>query len=154
LRDHEGEYGIECPIAGEAWSKGGRQTRKHWRKLEKGKKSATKKKHTDEESFGDDTKFVIHLLKSVFRKLQDVGETFDIKVPHEAYKDPSVKGLSFRIHGLAKKVENHPLVNWASHIIVDDSGSDVSHGGDDGSNGSHDGDDSGTTTLFKKQNIH
>jgi hypothetical protein len=27
----------------------------HWRKLEKGKKSASKKKHTNEESFGDDT---------------------------------------------------------------------------------------------------
>jgi hypothetical protein len=39
--------------------------------LEKGKELATK--DTDEESFFDDTKFSIELLRSAFRKLEDVG---------------------------------------------------------------------------------
>jgi hypothetical protein len=49
------------------------------------------------------------------------------------YKDPSVKGLGFEIHGLAEKLENVPVVKWAarSHIVFDDGGSD----GDDGSHG-------------------
>jgi hypothetical protein len=69
------------------------------------------------------------------------------------YKDLSVKGLAFRIHGLAKKLENLPVVTRAarSHFF-DEGGSDGddgshgdsdSHGGDDGSHG---GDDSGTPT--------
>jgi hypothetical protein len=60
----------------------------------------TKKKDADEEPFVDDTKFAVHLLNSTFNKIQDVGEAFDIKLPHEVDKDPSVKGLSLRIHRL------------------------------------------------------
>jgi hypothetical protein len=41
------------------------------RKLEKGKEPATK--DADEEPFFDDTKFAVDLLKSAFRKLEDVG---------------------------------------------------------------------------------
>jgi hypothetical protein len=70
--------------------------------LEKGKESAAK--HTDEEPLFDDTKFAVELLKSAFRKLEDVGEAFDIKGHHDVYKDPSVKGLAFRIHELAEKL--------------------------------------------------
>jgi hypothetical protein len=46
------------------------------------------------------------------------------------YKDPSMKGLAFRIYGLAKKLENLPVVKWAAHrhFFFDDGGS----GGDDG----------------------
>jgi hypothetical protein len=76
---------------------------------------------------------------------------------HDVYKDPSVKGLAFRIHGLAEKLENLPVVKWAAcrHFIFDDGGSDGedgSHGddsshvgsdGDDGSHGSDDGSDGG-----------
>jgi hypothetical protein len=54
------------------------------------------------------------------------------------YKDPSVKGLAFRIHELAEKLENLPMVKRATrrHFFFDDAGSD----GDDGSH------DSGTPT--------
>jgi hypothetical protein len=69
------------------------------------------------------------------------------------YKDPSVKGLAFRIHGLAEKLENLPVVKQAArrHFIFDDGGSDSddSSHGDDGSHdddGSHGGDDGGTPT--------
>jgi hypothetical protein len=53
------------------------------------------------------------------------------------YKDPSVKGLAFRIHGLAEKLKNLPVVKRAArrHFVFDDGGSDdddSSHGGDDG----------------------
>jgi hypothetical protein len=63
------------------------------------------------------------------------------------YKDPSVKDLAFRIHGLAEKLENLPVVKRAAsrHFFFDDDSSD----GDDGNHGndhSHDGDDSGTPT--------
>jgi hypothetical protein len=55
--------------------------------------------------------------------------------------------LAFRIHGLAKKLENLPVVKEAArrHFVFDYGGSD----GDDGSHdddGSHNGDDGGTPT--------
>jgi hypothetical protein len=60
------------------------------------------------------------------------------------YKDPSVKGLAFRIHELAEKLENLPVVKRAAHrhFFFDDDGSD-SDNGSHGDNGSH---DSGTPT--------
>jgi hypothetical protein len=99
-------------------------------------------KDADEKLLFDNTKFAVELLRSAFRKLEGVGEAFDIKAHHDVYKDPSVKGLAFRIHGLAEKLENIPVVKWAArrHFFFDDDGS----GGDDGSHsddGSHDGDD-------------
>jgi hypothetical protein len=115
------------------------------KKLEKGKEPVTK--DADEEPFFDDTKFAVELLMSAFRKLEDVGAAFDIKAHHDVYKDPSVKGLAFRIHGVAEKLENLHVVKRAArrHFIFDDDGSDDSHnndrshGGDDGSHGSDDG---------------
>jgi hypothetical protein len=76
--------------------------------LEKGKELAAK--DADEEPLFDDTKFILELLRCTFRKLEGVGEAFDIKAHHDVYKDPSVKGLTFRIHGLAEKLENLPMV--------------------------------------------
>jgi hypothetical protein len=121
----------------------------HQKKLEKGKDPATKE--ADEELFFDDTKFAVELLRSAFRKLEDVGATFDIKAHHDVYKDPSVKGLTFRIHGLAEKLEKLPVVRRATHrhFVFDDGGSDgndSSHG-DSNDNSSHDGDDGGTPTV-------
>jgi hypothetical protein len=86
--------------------------------------------------------------RSAFRKLEGVGDAFDIKAHNDVYKDPSVKGLAFRIHGLAEKLEKLPVVKRAAHhhFFFDDGGSDGSHGGDDGNDGSHGGDDSGTPT--------
>jgi hypothetical protein len=57
-----------------------------------------------------------------------------------------LKGLAFRIHGLAEKLENLPVVKRAArrHCFFDDDGSDGvdgSHGdggGDDGSQGDDD----------------
>jgi hypothetical protein len=61
------------------------------------------------------------------------------------YKDPTVKGLAFRIHGLAEKLENLPVVKRAAryHFFFDDGGSDGDEGshGDDGSHGNDGGDD-------------
>jgi hypothetical protein len=74
--------------------------------LEKGKKLEAK--NVDEELLFDDTKFVVELLRSTFRKLEGVGEAFDIKAHHYVYKDPSMNGLAFRIQGFAKKLENPP----------------------------------------------
>jgi hypothetical protein len=79
-----------------------------------------------------------------------VGEAFDIQAPHDVYKDPTLKGLVFRIHWLAEKLENLPVVKRAAcrHFFFDDDGSDDddgSHGNDDGDDGSYDG-DSGTPT--------
>jgi hypothetical protein len=112
---------------------------RHRKKLEKGKEPAAK--DTDKEPLFNDTQFAIELLKSAFRKLEGVGEAFDIKAHHDVYKDPSMKGLTFKIHGLAEKLENVPVVKRAArrHFFFDDSGSD----GDDGSHG---GDDGGTPT--------
>jgi hypothetical protein len=117
--------------------------------LEKGKEPVAK--DDNEEPLFDDTNFAVKLLKSVFRKLEGVGATFDIKAHHDVYEDPSVKGVAFRIHGLAEKFENLPVVKRAArrHFIFDDGGSDgddSSHGGDDGDDKSHDGDDGGTPT--------
>jgi hypothetical protein len=119
----------------------------HWRKLEKGEEPTTK--DADEEPFFDDAKFVIYLLKSAFRKLEDVGAAFNIKVHHEVDKDPSVKGLAFRIHGLAERLEKLPVVKRVGrHFVFDNGsdGSDGSHSDDDSSDSSHGDDDSGTST--------
>jgi hypothetical protein len=107
-------------------------------KLEKGKEPAAK--DTDEEPLFDDNKFVVKLLRSTLKKLEGVGDAFDIKVHHDVYKDPSVKGLAFRIHGLAEKLENLPVVKQAArrHFFDD--------GGTDGDDGSNDDDDGGTLT--------
>jgi hypothetical protein len=124
------------------------------KKLEKGKESVAK--DADKEPLFDDNKFTAELLRSAFRKLQGVGEAFDIKAHHDVYKDPTLKGLAFRIHGLAEKLENLPMVKRAArcHFFFDDGGSDGdddshgdngSHGNDDGDDGSHDG-DGGTPT--------
>jgi hypothetical protein len=52
-----------------------------------------------------------------------------------------MKGLAFRIHGLAEKLENLTVVKRAAlrHFFFDD-------GGSDGDEGSHGGDDGGTPT--------
>jgi hypothetical protein len=106
--------------------------------LEKGKESATK--DADEEPLFDDNKFAVELLRSGFRKLDGVGEPFDIRAHHDAYKDWTLKGLAFRIHWLAEKLENLSVVKRAArrHFFFNDDGSD----GDDGSQGG----DGGTTT--------
>jgi hypothetical protein len=109
-------------------------------------------KDADEEPFFDDTKFSVDLLKSAFRNIEDVGAAFNIKAHHEMDKDPSMKGLTFRIHGFVERLEKLPVVKRASrHFDFDDGGdtSDGSHIGDDSSDDSHtgdDGDDSGTPT--------
>jgi hypothetical protein len=119
------------------------------KKLEKGKELAAK--DTDEELLFNDTKFAVELNKSAFRKLEGVGEAFDIKAHRDVYKDQSVKGLAFRIHGLVEKLENLPMVKRAArrHLFFNDGssdGDDNNHGGDDGDDGSHSGDDGGTPT--------
>jgi hypothetical protein len=117
---------------------------RHRKKLEKGKELAAK--DADEEPLFDDNKFAVELLRSAFRKHEGVGEAFDIKAHHDAYKDPTLKGLAFRIHGLAEKLENLPVVKQAArrHFFFDDCGSDGDDGshGDDGSQGG----DGGTPT--------
>jgi hypothetical protein len=101
------------------------------KKLEKGKEPAAK--DADEKPLFDDNKFAAELLRSAFRKLEGVGEAFDIKAHHDAYKDPTLKGLAFRILGLAEKLENLPVVKQAArrHFFFDD-GDDGSQGGDGG----------------------
>jgi hypothetical protein len=114
---------------------------RHRKKLEKGKELVTK--DADEEPLFDDNKFAAELVRSAFGKLQGVGKAFDIKAHHDVYKDPTLKGLALRIHGLAVKLENLPVVKWAArhHFFFDDGGSDSDdgihgdHGGDDGSQG-------------------
>jgi hypothetical protein len=117
------------------------------KKLEKGKEPAAK--DADEEPLFDDNEFATELLRSAFKKLEGIGEAFDIKAHHDAYKDPTLKGLAFRIHGFAKKLENLPVVKQASHLhFFDDRGSDGDdgrHSDDDGDDGSQGGDD-GTPT--------
>jgi hypothetical protein len=118
------------------------------KKLDKGKEPAAK--DADEEPLFDDTKFTVELLWSTFRKLEGVDEAFEIKAHHDVHKDPSVKGLTFRIHGLAEKLKNLPVVERAARRhFFDDGGSDGddgnhrddgSHSGYDGDNGSHGGD--------------
>jgi hypothetical protein len=109
------------------------------KKLEKGKEPAAK--DADEEPLFNDNKFVAELLRSVFRKLQGVGEAFDIKAHHDVYKDPTLKGLAFRINGLAIKLENLPVVKRGAcrHFFFFNNGSSD---GDDGSQGG----DGGTLT--------
>jgi hypothetical protein len=112
------------------------------KKLEKGKEPAAK--DADEEPLFDDNKFTAEMLRSAFRKLEGFGEAFDIKAQHDAYKDPTLKGLAFRIHGLAEKLENLPVFKRATRrrFFFDDGGSDGDDGGDDGSQGG----DGGTPT--------
>jgi hypothetical protein len=120
------------------------------KKLEKGKEPAAM--DANEEPLFDDTKFAVELLRSAFRKFEGVGKAFDIKAHHDLYKDSSVKGLAFRIHGLAEKLENLPVVKRAArhHFFFNDDGSDGDdgshgddsiHSGDDGDDDSHGGDD-------------
>jgi hypothetical protein len=110
--------------------------------LEKGKEPAAK--DADEELLFDDNKFAAELLRSAFRKLQGVGEAFNIKVHHDVYKDLTLKGLAFRIHRLVEKLENHPVVKRAArrHFFFDDGVSDGDDGShdNDGDDGSHDND--------------
>jgi hypothetical protein len=82
------------------------------KKLEKVKEPAAK--DADKEPLFDDTRFAVELLRSAFRKLEGVGEAFDIKAHHDVYKDLNVKGLAFRIHRLAEKLENLPVVKRAT----------------------------------------
>jgi hypothetical protein len=116
--------------------------------LEKGKEPAAK--DADEEPLFDDNKFTTELLRSAFRKLEGVGEAFDIKAHHDVYKDPIVKGIAFRIHGLAEKLENLPVVQRAGRCLFffDDDGSNGDNGShsDNGSHGNNGGDDGGTPT--------
>jgi hypothetical protein len=127
-------------------TKGGRRQRKpSSEEVGEGKEPTTK--DANEESFFNDTKFTVDLLRSAFRKLEDVGMAFDIKAHHDVYKDPSVKGLAFRIHRLAERLQNLPVVKRAArrHFVFDDDGSD----GDDSNHDDdscHGGDDSGTLT--------
>jgi hypothetical protein len=122
------------------------------KKLEKGKELTAK--DADEEPLFDDNKFAAELLRSAFRKLEGVGEAFDIKAHHDAYKDPSVKGLAFRINGLDEKLENLPVVKRAAHrhFFFDDDGSGGDNGnhrdggGDDGGDDGSQGGDGGTPT--------
>jgi hypothetical protein len=122
------------------------------KKLDKGKEPAAK--DADKEPLFDDNKFAVELLRRTFRKLEGVGESFHIKVHHDVYKDPTVKGLAFRIHGLAEKLENLPVVKRAAcrYFFFEGGGSDSddgSHGGNGGNDGSHSGDggdDGGTPT--------
>jgi hypothetical protein len=120
----------------------------HRKKLEKGKEPAAK--DADEEQLFDETKFAVGLLRTAFRKLEGIGEAFDIKAHHDAYKYPTLKGLTFRIHGLAEKLETLPVVKWAAHrhFFFNDGGSDGDDGrhGDDSGNGGSQGGDSGTPT--------
>jgi ribosomal protein S8E len=113
------------------------------KKLEKGKEPAAK--DADEEPLFDDNKFAAELLRRAFRKLQGVGEAFDIKAHHDMYKDPTLKGLAFRIHRLAEKLENlHVVKRSARHHFFFDDGShdgDDNNHGDDGNHGNDGGDD-------------
>jgi hypothetical protein len=124
------------------------------KKLEKGKESAAK--DADEEPLFDDNKFATKLLRRTFRKLQSVGEAFDIKAHDDVYKDPTLKGLAFRIQRMGEKLENIRVVKRAArrHFFFDDSSydsddgshsDDGTHGNDDSDDGSH-GNDGGTPT--------
>jgi hypothetical protein len=80
-------------------------------------------------------------------------EAFDIKAHHDVYKDPTLKGLAFRIYGLAKNLENLPVVKRAArrYFFFDDGvsdGDDGSHsdGSGHGNDGGDGGDDGGTPT--------
>jgi hypothetical protein len=62
------------------------------KKLEKGKELAAK--DADKELLFNDNNFTAEQLRSAFRKLQGVGEAFDIKAHHDVYKDLTLKDLS------------------------------------------------------------
>jgi hypothetical protein len=66
------------------------------------------------------------------------------------YKDPTLKGLAFRIHGLAEKLENVPVVKRATrrHFFFDGNGSNGDNGshGDGGGNDGSQGGNGGTPT--------
>jgi hypothetical protein len=51
------------------------------KKLEKGKEPAAM--DAGDEPLFDNTKFTVELLRSAFRKLEGVGEAFDIKAHHD-----------------------------------------------------------------------
>jgi hypothetical protein len=72
-----------------------------------------RREDADEEPLFDDTKFAVELLRSAFRKLEGFGEAFDIRAHHDVCKYPSVKDLTFRIHGLVEKLVNLP---WSSKL--------------------------------------
>jgi hypothetical protein len=99
-------------------------------------------KDADEEPLFDDNKFAAELLRSAFRKLEGVVEAFGIKAHHDVYKDLTLNGLAFRMHGLAVKFENLPVVKRAArrYFFFNDGGSDSDNGnhGDDGSDDSDD----------------
>jgi hypothetical protein len=140
LRSPRGGDGVEEPTAIEAGTKRGRRRRKpSSEEVREGEGPAAK--DADEEPLFDDNKLAAELLRSAIRK--GVGEAFDIKAHHDVYKDPTLKGLTFRIHGLAEKLENLPVVKRAAcrHFFFDDGGSDD----DDGSHDTDSGDD-GTPT--------
>jgi hypothetical protein len=80
------------------------------KKLDKGKEPAAK--DADEEPLFDDNKFVVELLRSAFRKLEGVGEAFDIKAHHDVYKDPSVKGLAVTSWNFLRNVSDAKM--WIS----------------------------------------
>jgi hypothetical protein len=82
-----------------------------WKKMEKGKEPAAK--DTDEEPLFDDNKFATELLRSAFRKLEGVGEAFDIKAHHDAYKDPTLKGLTSGSTGWLRSSRTSP---WSSGL--------------------------------------
>jgi hypothetical protein len=77
-------------------------------------------------------------------------KAIDIKAHHDVYKDPTLKGLAFRIHGSAEKLENLPVVKRAArhHFFFDDSDSDGDDGShdDDGGDDGNQGGDGGTPT--------
>jgi hypothetical protein len=79
--------------------------------MEKGKELAAK--DTDEEPLFDDNKFATELLRSAFRKLEGVGEAFDIKAHHDAYKDPTLKGLTSGSTGWLRNSRTSP---WSSGL--------------------------------------
>jgi hypothetical protein len=136
----EGGDGVEEPTTVEAGTKGGLRRQKPLSE-EVGEGEGAGSQGRRRGTLFNDNKFAAELLRSAFRKLQ---KAFDIKAHHDAYKDPTLKGLAFRIHGLAEKLENLPMVKRAArrHFLFDERGSD----GDDGSHGDDGGDDGGTPT--------
>jgi hypothetical protein len=80
--------------------------RKKW---EKGKETAAK--DVDEEPLFDDNKFAVELLSSTFRKLEGVGEAFDIKAHHDVYKDPTLKGLALGSTGWLRSSMSQPEIS-------------------------------------------
>ena len=107
---------------------------------EKGKEPVAPKEKEKKEA--DDISFAVELLQGTFMKLRDVGEAFKIEAP-DHNKHDSVKGLAFRIHVLAGKLEKLPVVQRS--LLGDDDGSDG--GDDDDSDSGDDSSDGGTPTA-------